>query len=142
MTTNVILTCIKENNKLRIKIITPGYYNDANCQFPKNIRKEGMKYIVPYSDITLASGSSGKYFYRVKKTNIRICNNEELLDKVFDVDNDPCVICLTNDKKWVIIPCGHYILCDECNNFVIDTNQKCPICRGIIIQTIKYTEIS
>lgn len=88
-----------------------------------------MKYIIPYSDITLASG---KYFYRVKKTNIRICNNEELIDKVFDVDNDPCVI----------IPCGYYILCDECNNFVIDTNQKCPICRGIIIQTIKYTDIS
>lgn len=141
MINDIILTCIKEKNKLRIKIITPGYYNDANCQFPKNIREEGMKYIVPNSDITLACGSNGKYFYRIKKTNIRKCKYSEV-NKVFDVDNDPCVICLTNNKKWVIIPCGHYILCDDCNDFLIGTEQKCPICRGIIMKTIKYTEIS
>lgn len=141
MENQVILTCVKEKNKLRIKILTEGYYNNANCQFPKNIREEGMKYIVPTSDITL-SEIKGKYFYRIKKHNIIKCNNINHISKVFNVDNEPCVICLTNEKIWVIIPCGHYILCNECNDFTIGLEQKCPLCRGVINRTIKYTEIS
>lgn len=131
MENQVILTCVKEKNKLRIKILTEGYYNNANCQFPKNIREEGMKYIVPTSDITI-SEIKGKYFYRIKKHKIIKCNNINHISKVFNVDNEPCVICLTNEKIWVIIPYG----------FTIGLEQKCPLCRGVINRTIKYTEIS
>ena len=36
MSTNyVYLKCVKEGKKLRIRITSPGYNNDANCQFPK-----------------------------------------------------------------------------------------------------------
>jgi len=37
----VYLQCVKVKNKLRVRITTPGYKNDANCQFPRAIRVEG-----------------------------------------------------------------------------------------------------
>ena len=59
----VILICIKDKNKLRIKfhnfidsddkIYTNMYNNNYNCRFPKNIRQEGYFYEIPDTDITL-----------------------------------------------------------------------------------------
>ena len=45
----VYLECVREKSKLRVRIISPGYYSDANCQFPRAIRVEGRKYSVPPS---------------------------------------------------------------------------------------------
>lgn len=36
-----ILKCVKEGSKLRIKIISDGYLNSANCQFPRALRVMG-----------------------------------------------------------------------------------------------------
>jgi hypothetical protein len=44
----VFLKCVKEGSKLRIKIISSGFFNEANCQFPKNIRVEGRKFQFHY----------------------------------------------------------------------------------------------
>jgi predicted DNA-binding WGR domain protein len=41
----VILKCIEEGSKLKIKVETPGY-NDWNVQFPKNIRVKDQRYLV------------------------------------------------------------------------------------------------
>jgi len=34
----VRLQCVKVNGKLRIRVVSPGFNLDANCQFPRNIR--------------------------------------------------------------------------------------------------------
>ena len=68
----VRLKCVKEGSKLRIKIVSPGFSPDANCQFPKNIRLEGREYEVPAGDVSLCD-TRGKFFYRVKKQN-NCCN--------------------------------------------------------------------
>lgn len=49
----VVLKCIKEGNRLRVRIITQGYLNSANCQFPKGIRSEGRMYEVQIEDVKL-----------------------------------------------------------------------------------------
>ncbi|HSA76168.1 MAG TPA: RING finger protein [Nitrosarchaeum sp.] len=138
----VQLKCVKEGSKLRIKIVSQGYFNDANCQFHRNIRKEGCFYTVPSSDITLVSAS--KNFYRIKKNNIKIVeeHTEVVLEKVYGDDEEKCVICLVGDKEWVIVPCGHYILCGECDGAVKHSHiTLCPICRETIIKTVKYNTI-
>ena len=61
----VYLRCVREGPKLRIKIISPGYHNEANCQFPKDIRVPGRKYSVPRSAISFAEGPNHKFFYRI-----------------------------------------------------------------------------
>ncbi len=44
--TGVIVHCIKEGGKLRVRPVSDGYHKGWNVQFPKNIRKEGARYIV------------------------------------------------------------------------------------------------
>lgn len=35
--TKVTLVCVKEKNKLRVRITSKGYLKYANCQFPRNV---------------------------------------------------------------------------------------------------------
>jgi len=49
-------------------------------------------------------------------------------------DEDLCVVCLTNKRDTVILPCGHYYLCASCVSKCADT---CPVCRGEIADTVR-----
>lgn len=133
---SVLLKCVKVGSKLRVRIISPNYYNDHNCQFPRSIRIENALYEVPASDVTLITSITMEHyisFYRIKPHNIRIVTNEthtltrDL--KVFqDEGEDDCVICLSNRKQYVFGPCGHFYVCKSC----VDQLNQCPICRSKI----------
>lgn len=137
----VLLKCVKQGSKLRVRIISPGYYNDANCQFPKDIRKEGRVFKVNVREVVLAEGSAGRYFYRIK-------NGITILDGVMDdsitkvkifedkTEND-CAVCLCSPKSTVIVPCGHFYTCKDCSSKL----DKCPICRGSILKLIDKTNM-
>lgn len=56
----IVLKCEKEGGKLRIKVISDGYDNSKNVQFPRAIREEGVSYLVDQV-VTSTDGS----FYRV-----------------------------------------------------------------------------
>jgi len=43
--------------------------------------------------------------------------------------NKLCVICFTNDKDTVVLPCRHMCLCMECSQIVRRQSNNCPICR-------------
>uniref|UniRef100_K3WR97 RING-type domain-containing protein n=1 Tax=Globisporangium ultimum (strain ATCC 200006 / CBS 805.95 / DAOM BR144) TaxID=431595 RepID=K3WR97_GLOUD len=66
-TTQVFLQCTKANGKLRVRITSPGYFNDANCQFPRNIRSEGQVYCVEPRCVRLVQTAGGKNFYRISQ---------------------------------------------------------------------------
>lgn len=57
--TGVILHCVKVGGKLRVRVLSDGYHNDWNVQFPRNLRKEGAKYRVDEVRETAQGG-----FYR------------------------------------------------------------------------------
>ncbi len=42
----VIIECFREGGKLRVRVVSPGYNSEWNVQFPKDIRKEGDRYLV------------------------------------------------------------------------------------------------
>lgn len=42
----VIVQCVREEERLRIRVVSPGYNSDWNVQFPRDIREEGARYIV------------------------------------------------------------------------------------------------
>jgi len=56
----VVLKCDRLKGKLRIRVVSEGYENDFNVQFPRAIREEGASYLV--DDVELSSNGS---FYRV-----------------------------------------------------------------------------
>lgn len=70
-TENVYLKCVREGSRLRIKIISLGYDSNANCRFPRDIRKEGLIYSVPVEDVK-CSRTNVEFFYMIKKANIKI----------------------------------------------------------------------
>uniref|UniRef100_A0A0G4G0K6 RING-type E3 ubiquitin transferase n=1 Tax=Chromera velia CCMP2878 TaxID=1169474 RepID=A0A0G4G0K6_9ALVE len=40
-----------------------------------------------------------------------------------------CVICLSEDKNTMVLPCRHMCLCSGCANIMRMQSNKCPICR-------------
>jgi hypothetical protein len=144
----VYLHCIKLGSKLRVRIISPGYHNEANCQFPRNIREPGRYYSVPKSDVSFVKGPRGKFFYRVNKQNIRtVCptvlpneitkhceseaKSERKIVRIYESGGGICLVCMENPYDVVLIPCGHYCLCSVCA-YKLFKSGKCPLCRGNI----------
>ena len=131
---SVTLKCIKEGSKLRVRIVTQGYYNEANCQFPRDLREEGRQFTVPAHAVSLIT-SRGKWFYSVKNKSLITVNSEEVLTslKVYeDTETVECAICYDQPKCMVLIPCGHYHTCATCTGKIM----TCPICRVTITKSI------
>jgi hypothetical protein len=136
----IILKCVKEHSKLRIrfhcfideenKVYKNSYNEEYNCQFPRDIREEGLFYEIPATDISLSTSATP--FYRVKKGHIKILQQEpnfsltsSLPFKIYVVDE--CVCCLDVTPDITISPCGHKCICKECSKGLL--NRRCPICR-------------
>jgi hypothetical protein len=139
------LKCIKIHNKLRVRIISPGYYNNANCQFPRDLRVEGRLYDVDPSAINLVTRTTN-YYSITKKLAITIISDIDSITDDFknsnitvfeDNSEEDCAICMVNEKCIIIIPCGHYYTCAECTKKI----NKCPICRRGFTKTITKSEM-
>jgi hypothetical protein len=137
----VELQCIKVGSKLRVRILTPGYYRDANCQFPRDLRVEGRHYKVSPSIISLIT-TRGKYYYSVTNRGAIQVVDATNIDlnalKVYeDTDTTECAICMSAPKDSVMYPCGHFYTCDECSKKLT----TCPICRQKVSQIISKSQI-
>ena len=55
-------------------------------------------------------------------------------DQAFGDDDaeKECLVCLTEEKNTVIMPCGHMCVCLECGNGLVKAKHTCPICRSNI----------
>ena len=153
----VFLKCIKQGSKLRIKVISNGYYQNANCQFPRALRQEGRYYSVPKSNVRL-SNTGATYFYRITLSkDITVLDEEPTINpnivltpepqlstrkrkepesrlpaKIFENDDPDCVICLDQKKEVILSPCGHFCLCNACCSKLDTRMRKCPLCRQLI----------
>lgn len=56
----VLVECVRVGKELRIRVVSPGYHQDWFCQFPRDIREEGAKYVVDQVREATQGG-----FYRV-----------------------------------------------------------------------------
>lgn len=137
--TKVLVKCIYDK-RLRMRIISPGYYNYLNCQCAREIRIKDKIYEIESSEITLNT-SRGKWFY-IFSSDPQLLEDKfdkELFKniKIYDSGDEYCIICLENQKNKILVPCGHYILCNKCANKV----DKCPLCRTHITNKINPSDI-
>jgi len=42
---------------------------------------------------------------------------------------DECIICCTEFKEMVFVPCGHLCLCHVCADVIVAGTNRCPTCR-------------
>src|SRR5690349_13338599 len=135
----VYLKCIKEGSRLRVRITSNGYLQRANCQFPRALRMENRTFSVDPANVTLSRGTSGSFFYRVRKPITIIEDPPVTVERVYDLDPD-CVICLEEPKTMIMVPCGHYCLCTECSTKL--KTSTCPICRSHVNTMITPEQIA
>lgn len=157
----IILECVKDKNKLRIrfnsfidnegKVFTNVYNNIYNCQFPKNIRENGRFYEIEDNDLIIVDSITP--FYKIKKKNIRILSDEE--SKIYKKNNvkeediselkiyeiGDCVVCLSIPSNIIFIPCGHMCVCNECYQGLKKIKNCCPLCRRNITKVITNDNI-
>jgi predicted DNA-binding WGR domain protein len=55
----VVVECVAEGSKLRVRVVSPGYNRDWNVQFPRNLREPGARFVVES-----VRESAQKGFYR------------------------------------------------------------------------------
>jgi len=55
--TGILVQCVKEGSKLRARVVSDGYNPDLNMRFPRDIREEGILFVVEEVNTT-ASGDS------------------------------------------------------------------------------------
>ncbi|KAJ9457633.1 putative E3 ubiquitin-protein ligase LUL2 [Diplonema papillatum] len=60
-----------------------------------------------------------------------------LEDTVADKDDLTCVICLTEPRDTLVMPCRHQCLCFGCASYLRKQMNKCPMCRGQIEGLLK-----
>lgn len=75
-------------------------------------------------------------------------NPEKCQDFVIKITprmNEMCAICWAEPATYMIVPCGHRILCEECVKEREEMVKNdcyfiniCPICRGHVKSTVKY----
>lgn len=157
-TTTVTLQCVRQGSKLRVRILSPGYNRQANCQFPRAIRAENRLYEVPQHAITFSEGPRQKFFYRVKASCIKIVDQQgsstsssaapavtttvHLAAVYGDTDEDEdCAVCMSAIKDAVFAPCGHYDCCERCALTIFNGTRKCPICRARIGEVVHRSRI-
>lgn len=42
----IVVECVKDGSKLRVRVVSDGYKQDWFCQFPRDLREEGARYVV------------------------------------------------------------------------------------------------
>eukprot|EP01125_Pyxidicula_operculata_P009330 TRINITY_DN3072_c0_g1_i1.p1 TRINITY_DN3072_c0_g1~~TRINITY_DN3072_c0_g1_i1.p1 ORF type:complete len:330 (-),score=58.62 TRINITY_DN3072_c0_g1_i1:63-1052(-) len=50
---------------------------------------------------------------------------------------EECVICMTEIRDTVVIPCRHLCVCHQCAQVLHYQSSKCPICRGVVRGMLK-----
>jgi hypothetical protein len=135
----VNLICIKVGSRLRVRIDDPAYRRDANCTFPKRLRREGATFTVPPSAITLICRV--KCYYYIKPDAITAVVAPPKVVRVFtDETEDNCIICMDEKKRMVASPCGHYTLCTTCS--VRMRGKPCASCRTKVVAYVDYTKLN
>jgi hypothetical protein len=49
---------------------------------------------------------------------------------------EKCCVCLTAERRAVLLPCRHAVLCDACADHVKRSSGRCPLCRVGIESTL------
>lgn len=140
----VYFECVKVKGKVRVRVISQGYNNQANVQFPRAIRIEGKIFKAPVSALTFASGPRGTFFYRVNKSAIEAVDEEVsaiTIDNIYGEVDDECVICLEEKCEMVFIPCGHFCTCGTCCSSLQSSSFNCPLCRSSIVQVVNRNQL-
>ncbi|MEK6239756.1 MAG: PQQ-binding-like beta-propeller repeat protein, partial [Planctomycetales bacterium] len=62
----VVVECVREGGKVRVRPVSSGYHADWNVQFPRNVRVEGAKFVVEELRVSL-NGTFYRAYGEIKR---------------------------------------------------------------------------
>jgi Zinc finger, C3HC4 type (RING finger) len=146
MPSYVLLQCISEGSRLRVKMISSyPFPAGLNCQFPRDIREDGMYYVVDAENVKLRTnfysvgkGCVVKQSFNLEELKSMLSSSETSVAKIYgDDENLECNVCMADNKNVVFAPCGHFSCCSGC----AQQCKKCPICRGDVARIIPRADL-
>lgn len=116
--------------------------------------KEG-KFANPYyvteqfTKISLSRNENGSILLKAEDQYIKLRNKNFSLLEIFGkplssirssassptsycsdgLSNRECIVCMSEVKDTIVLPCRHMCLCSECANTIRGRSDKCPLCR-------------
>lgn len=109
-----------------------------NALFNKNKGSSGIK--IPILKGRIGASKKNDEGEQIKKKPVQ--------EKIPDLQNDICNICISNQSNIVLETCGHTSLCQDCVSRMIKkhrdkdghptANLTCPFCQGKAKRVLKY----
>eukprot|EP00243_Klebsormidium_subtile_P004688 TRINITY_DN1883_c0_g1_i1.p1 TRINITY_DN1883_c0_g1~~TRINITY_DN1883_c0_g1_i1.p1 ORF type:complete len:352 (+),score=76.79 TRINITY_DN1883_c0_g1_i1:201-1256(+) len=95
---------------------------------------------------TLVKQADGSFEAQVAKQVLWAHGSSYVLHEIFGIDRNPesspagaddagnkeCVICLTEIRDTLALPCRHLCMCADCAKALRYQTNKCPICRCVV----------
>lgn len=116
-----------DHKMITLAEISPGTFECPACQdhFPnENKLKEH------YSKMGMSRGVDNTWDYIEEEITPEPVEEPE---PTVDENSTDCVVCLTETRNKIFVPCGHLACCAECSGKL----NMCPICRGRITTSIR-----
>ncbi len=117
-----------DQNENKVKTVYPVvvciYNEEENLKDLNNNDIIASIWVIHLKDTKMSS----KILYNYNK-----CLNNQIIiiNKIYEPEKDDlCCVCQTERSNVVLLPCVHKCLCKEC---FVKCNNKCPVCRGKII---------
>lgn len=90
---------------------------------------------------TLVKCTDGSFEAKVYQQKAIIDGSTYTVYEIFGMDEEQgqlnCVICMTELKNTLVLPCRHMCLCQSCAETLKHQSVKCPMCRGPVKALLK-----
>lgn len=117
-------------------------YNEGKFSNPFYVSEQ-------FTKISLSRNESGSILLKAEDQYIKLRNKNFSLLEIFGkplssirstassptsycsdgLSNRECIVCLSEVKDTIVLPCRHMCLCSECANTIRGRSDKCPLCR-------------
>jgi len=124
---------VKEQNKDQEELIKKNEFQEKGIESKMDDQFDSpIGYQNPKDDLAIKEKDIETHLENVllSKQNSVSSKIKITLVKKDEEESSLCVICMENEKKLLLIPCGHYCLCEKCKEKIL----QCPICRKDIQQ--------
>lgn len=117
-------------------------YNESKFANPFYVSEQ-------FTKIALSRNESGSILLKAEDQYIKLRNKNFSLLEIFGkplssirstassptsycsdgLSNRECIVCMSEVKDTIVLPCRHMCLCSECANTIRGRSDKCPLCR-------------
>lgn len=95
------------------------------CSIERSVDQTSIHIIKPLKQKLIVNGVA----YLVQEI-FGLENKEQDQQQLLDESVGECIICMTNPRDTVILPCRHLCICNGCAETLRYKLNNCPICRS------------